>query len=190
MLSAVNAQPLSRALRVSKMEMAYGSILQQSYLVNDIRAAAERFSRTLGIGPFVLLENLMLEHVLYRGRPAEMVLSAALAQAGNIQIELIQQHSDGPSCYRDTYPDGQEGFHHVAFICGDFVAERARYEAMGCPTAMIFGSIETRTCYMDARHLTGGMVELYSDYQGIRNLYRIVAERAAAWNGRDLIVEP
>ena len=172
------------------MDMPYGSILQKSHFVNDIREAAERFSRTFNIGPFVLLENLTLDHVLYRGQPGEMVLSAALAQAGPVQIELIQQHNDGPSCYRDTYPDGREGFHHVAMICEDFEAERARFEAMGCPTAMIFGTPETRTCYMDARHPTGGMVELYSNYQGIRDIYRLVSQKAAAWDGTTRIVTP
>ena len=172
------------------MDMPFGAILQKSHFVNDIREAAERFSRTFNIGPFVLLENLTLEHMLYRGEPGEMVLSAALAQAGPVQIELIQQHNDGPSCYRDTYPDGQEGFHHVAMICENFEAERARFEAMGCPTAMIFGTPETRTCYMDARHLTGAMVELYSNYQGIRNLYRLVSETAATWDGTTRIVTP
>lgn len=170
------------------VELAYGDIIQQAYVVNDIEETARKWNGTFGIGPFVLLDHIELKHVLYRGRPAQMELSAALCQAGPIQIELIQQHYDGPSCYRDTYPDGGEGFHHVAVLCRDFEAERARYEAMGCPTAMIFGTEETRTCYMDARHLTGGMVELYTDYPGIRHLYRTVAERAANWDGKDILV--
>jgi hypothetical protein len=41
---------------------------------------------------------------------------------------------------------------------------------------------------MDARHLTGGMVELYTDYLGIRHLYRVVSERAANWDGKDILV--
>jgi hypothetical protein len=170
------------------MELKYGDIIQQAYVVNDIEAAAAKWNRTFGIGPFVLIDHITLQHVEYRGKPSEMVLSAALCQAGPIQIELIQQHYDGPSCYRDTYPKGQEGFHHVAVLCEDFEAERARYEAMGCPTAMIFGGTENRTCYMDARALTGGMVELYTDYPGIRQLYRTVSERAASWNGKDILV--
>jgi hypothetical protein len=172
------------------MEMPYGAIVQQAYVINDIEAAAARFSKTFGIGPFVLLEHIKLPDVLYRGQPAEMELSAALCQAGPIQIELIQQHYDGPSCYRDTWPKGQEGFHHVAVLCQDFEAERARYEAMGCPTAMIFGSTETRTAYMDARHMSNGMVELYSDYKGIRDLYRLVSDRARTWDGKTVIVRP
>ncbi|MGE0665672.1 MAG: VOC family protein [Sphingomonadales bacterium] len=170
------------------MDMPYGAIVQQAYVVNDIRAAAEKFNRAFGIGPFVHLPHIKLPNVLYRGQPAEMELSAALCQAGPIQVELIQQHYDGPSCYRDTWPKGQEGFHHVAVMCEDFEKERARYEAMGCPTAMIFGTPETRTCYMDARHLTGGMVELYTDYPGIRTLYRVVSERAANWDGKEILV--
>jgi len=170
------------------MSLPYSRVIQNAYVVTDIEAAARRWNETFGIGPFVLLENIRLPNVLYRGQPAEMELSAALAQAGNIQVELIQQHSDGPSCYRDVYAEGEEGFHHVAMLCEDFDKEFARYEAMGCPAAMSFGTDGTRTAYMDARNQIGSMVELYSDYQGIRDLYRMVAEVAETWPGEQLLI--
>ncbi len=52
---------------------------------------------------------------------------------------------------------------------------------------MIFGPTETRACYMDARHLTGGMVELHG-LSGHLDLYRMVSERAANWDGKDILV--
>ena len=54
------------------MEMPYGAVVQQAYVVNDIRAAAEKFNRAFGIGPFVHLPHIKLPDVLYRGQPAEM----------------------------------------------------------------------------------------------------------------------
>lgn len=172
----------------SSGEIDHGAIIQQAYVVNDVVAAAEKWHRVFGIGPFVHLSHISLPNAYYRGEPVEIELSAALAQAGDIQIELLQQHSDGPSCYRDAFAPGEEGFHHVAVLCRDFEAERARYEALGCATAMIFGNAEKPTCYMDARQLTGGMVELYTDHAGIHDIYRLVAQQALTWDGRDLLV--
>ena len=46
---------------------------------------------------------------LYRGEPCEITLSLALANSGEMQIELIQQEDDTPSIYteflRPTDPD-------------------------------------------------------------------------------------
>ena len=42
-------------------------------------------------------------------------MSCAFAQAGPMQIELIEQHTDGPSVYRDMFPAGTGGFHHLCY---------------------------------------------------------------------------
>lgn len=171
------------------MAMPYERIVQNAYVVNDIQAAARRWSEALGIGPFVLLEGIEMP-MIHRGKAGRIALSAALAHAGDIQIELIQQLSDGPSAYRDVYAPGEEGFHHVAILCRDFEAAVARQEALGHAMSMIFGHPDGLTAYMDARADTGGMIELYSDYAGIKDLYELVAARAAEWDGREVIVRP
>jgi hypothetical protein len=171
------------------MAMPYERIVQNAYIVNDIEAAARRWSAALNIGPFVLLEGIEMP-MIHRGTEGRIALSAALAHAGDIQIELIQQLSDGPSAYRDVYAPGEEGFHHVAILCRDFESTVARQEALGHPVAMLFGQPGGRTAYMDARADTGGMIELYSDYAGIRDLYALVAARAAEWDGGTVIVRP
>jgi hypothetical protein len=66
----------------------------------------------LGVGPFFVLERAYPQ-ALYRGTPVPLSFRAALAQAGDIQIELIEQTSDGPSAYRDMVPAGATGFHHM-----------------------------------------------------------------------------
>lgn len=171
------------------MEMPFERIVQNAYIVNDIEAAARRWSETFGIGPFVLLEGIEMP-MRHRGTDGRIALSAALAFTGEIQIELIQQLSDGPSAYRDVYAPGQEGFHHVAILCRDFDAAVARHEALGHAMSMSFGEPNGRTAYMDARASIGSMIELYSDYRGIQDLYTMVAARAAAWDRREVIVRP
>jgi hypothetical protein len=88
-------------------------IFQTAFIVNDLEESCAKWARTMGIGPFTLLENIDLPNIIYRGEPGELNLSAALAASGDLQVELIQPHHDHPSVYRDYYPTGQEGYHHI-----------------------------------------------------------------------------
>ncbi|MEM9170830.1 MAG: VOC family protein [Pseudomonadota bacterium] len=158
-------------------------VLQIAYVVNDIRAAAARWTETFGIGPFYLLERPEVGAPLYRGAPQEVAFSAALAQAGDVHIELIEQHCDSPSCYRDLIPKGKEGFHHIGVIVEDYAAEVARYEAMGFPVASsgTFGPLSF--CYVDTSPVTGGMIEVLEDLPFIRNYFDRVRAGAESWDG-------
>ena len=42
----------------------------------------------------------------YRGTASGVDMQVAVAQAGPVQIELIQQHCDRPSVYRDLVEHG------------------------------------------------------------------------------------
>lgn len=171
------------------MQMPYERIMQNAYVVNDIEASAHRWNKTFGIGPFVQFDRIDLE-VSHRGVDRRVSLSAALAWAGETQVELVQQLNDSPSAYRDVYGPGEEGFHHVGILCRDFDASVAHHAALGHDVSMIFGQPHGTTAYVDARSSIGGMIELYSDYDGIKDLYTLVAQRAAQWDGREVIVRP
>jgi len=160
-------------------------ILQLAYVVNDVREAAARWTRTFGIGPFFLLERPRVTNPLYRGKPGDVSFSAALAQAGDVHVELIEQHCDSPSCYRDLIPKGREGFHHVAVIVEDYEKDVARYEALGCPVAASgeFGPL--RFCYVDASATMACMVEVLEDLPFIHNYFTRVREAAENWDGTD-----
>lgn len=171
------------------MQMPYDRIMQNAYVVNDIEAAAHRWSKTFGIGPFVHFERIDLD-VTHRGIERQVSVSAALAWAGETQVELLQQLNDSPSAYRDVYAAGEEGFHHVGVLCRDFDATVAHHAALGHEISMIFGRPHGTTAYVDARPSIGCMIELYSDYDGIKDLYALVAQRAAEWDGKEVIVHP
>ena len=162
-------------------------VLQVAYVVNDVRAAAERWIKTFGVGPFYILENAPVENPIYRGKPQEVKFSAGLAQAGDIHIELIEQHCDSPSCYRDLIPKGQEGFHHVGVIVEDYDKEVARYEEMGFPVASSgeFGPL--KFCYVDTSPVMHGMVEVLEDLPFIHNYFANIRKAAENWDGSDPI---
>jgi hypothetical protein len=158
-------------------------VLQLAYVVIDLDAAVQRWLSSLGCGPFLVRRHLTVSEGLYRGRPSNVDFSMAVAQAGPVQIELIQQHDDAPSCYRDLVPAGREGFHHVAMITPDFDAEVARYVAQGFEVASsgLFGDV--RFAYVDTSPAVGHMVELLEDKPSIRAYFDSVKRKAGRWDG-------
>jgi hypothetical protein len=172
------------------MAIQYGTVIQNAFIVNDLETAMHRWHAMIGIGPFLVNEHIPLEDVVYRGAKVELDVSVALAQSGDIQIELIQQHSDGPSCYRDQFAPGEEGFHHVAILCEDHEAAYRQYVDAGMVSATEFGSGEHKIAYMDARAAIGSMIELYPDIDGIRMLFDTVRNIGKGWDGRNLVWTP
>src|SRR5207245_6600361 len=71
--------------------------------------------QTLGVGPFFVLLSLSPESYRYRGYSSPPpCVSIALGNSGDVQVELIQQHDDRPSAYRDFLAAGREGLQHVS----------------------------------------------------------------------------
>ena len=136
------------------------SIVQMGYVVADLDAAITHWTTTLGIGPFRISGEILIDDARYRGSPTNVDLVIGVAQAGPIQVELIQQRNDVPSCYRDLFPPGSGGLHHVAVRTADFHAEVARYESMGCPAAFSGRHQGRHFAYMDTSARLGIMVEL------------------------------
>ena len=100
---------------------------QIAWVVDDLDAAVRHWQQTTGIGPFFVGAHIggMITDGTYRGRPTEVDISAAIAQAGPVQIELIQQHGRAPSPYRDVYAEGESGIHHMQAFVED-VEDRCR----------------------------------------------------------------
>jgi hypothetical protein len=166
-------------------------VAQIAYVVDDVRASARRMAQALGAGPFFIGESIPLAHCLYRGREMPLDHTNACGQWGDVMIELVQQNNDGPSAFRDMYPKGSEGMHHVATFVEDFDAEVARYAALGCEAANIAvtegGNI--RFAYIDARPLCGHMIEFYQDSEVIRGFYKMVKDASLNWDGQNPILE-
>lgn len=133
---------------------------QMGYVVDDLEEAVQRWQRTTGAGPFQWLRDVQVDDGQYRGGPSNAAFSVALAQCGNMQIELIAQHNDAPSCYRDLFAPGQEGLHHLAVRTECFDEDVGRYQAAGFSSAFsgIYESI--RFAYVDTSPALGFMLEL------------------------------
>lgn len=108
-----------------------GSVCQIGYVVTDIDAAIDSWVR-MGVGPWHLIRELSLR-ALYRGELCEVVQSIAMANSGELQIELIQQHGDTLSIFTEFLAKRGEGFHQLAWWVEDFDAAVRAAEAAGFP---------------------------------------------------------
>ncbi|MBI1181905.1 MAG: hypothetical protein GC201_15275 [Alphaproteobacteria bacterium] len=162
-------------------------ITQNAWVVRDLHEAIDRFRRIMNIGPFFVIPKIGLNNVQYRGKPAELDISVAVAFAGHVQLELIEQHNDGPSAYRDAVPKGKEGYHHVCFYPEDYDAELARYRAMGYEVATsgeVASANNRRFCYIDTRDALDCMVELVDAPEGAGVVWQALREETDKWDGK------
>ena len=153
-------------------------IFQYAYVVDDIEAACRQWHALTGAGPFFVSAHHVSPDHYYRGQPSGADLSYAFGQAGPAHIQLIQQHNDAPSVYREMIARGQQGFH----LPTDFEAEKARFESLGFPAVTTLTSA-ARVAYMDTRPAIGCFVELYEDNQPLRETFARWKAIHDAWDG-------
>jgi hypothetical protein len=162
-----------------------GQYFQVSWVVADLQQAMRRWLDTARVGPFFLNAHVETEAPIYRGRPSSFDYSLAIAQAGSVQIELIEQHDDRPSAYRDSVPAGQDGFHHLACFVDDFDAKLVRLEAQGVDIASSGKFGDMRFVYADTRASLGCMTELLEHTPLIHRVFDAVTAASQNWDGRD-----
>lgn len=161
--------------------------MQNSWVVNDIQQAMNFWIESAGVGPFFLVQGATIEHQLYRGQPTRVEAEFALAQAGDMQIELVRQLNDAPSAYRDTLPRGQEGFHHMALYCTDYDADLAAYTSAGASIAFSGSFDGKRFCYLDTSPTLGCMIELIEASTAQDAFFSRIRAAARDWDGSDPI---
>lgn len=139
------------------------SLFQEAYLVADLDESIARWNTLFGAGPFVVAPHHQTDRFDYRGTTHQADVSYAFGYLGDTMIQFIVQHDDTPSIYRDMYPAGQYGFHHVGVLVHDFDAEFTRLESLGfeCATRLYADGVDA--AYFDTREVTGGFTEIHGD---------------------------
>jgi hypothetical protein len=166
------------------------TVVQNCYVVRDLELACRRMNRLYGLGPFVGGARSELGHHIHRGNPAPpIVLRSVFAQSGDLNVELVQLESQTPNAFLDVYPQGGDGFHHIAVFCDDYAGERDRLVSEGFEVASEFTlSFGVSICYLDARASLGHMIELCPEHEIIRDRYRQAREAAKAWDREELFL--
>lgn len=165
-------------------------IIQNAYYVSNLDLAITHFHNLWGLGPFLVRRHIDLENVVYRGEPAELDISAAYTQAGDIMIELVTQHNDAPSTFRDRYRATESGFHHVALDFGDHDKQVRHFNDLGCESVTSFRTAEGRgATYLDTLALIGHATEIYIVNDSLLELYSNVKHAAENWDGKHLTID-
>ena len=92
------------------MSRLFGRIAQNGYVVRDVRAAMDHWIDVMGVGPWFYFDRVKIDYFRHRGEDSNLEMSAALANPGDIQIELIQQRNDAPSCTRSSSTPAAKAF--------------------------------------------------------------------------------
>ncbi len=169
------------------MSRFYGELRQVAYIVRDIEHAMVHWSGVLGVGPWFYNEHVGVTEFSYYGQPSALPdLSIALANAGGLQVELIQQRNEAPSLYLDFLRRNGEGAQHVAWWTEAFDAQRARLMASGYAEGHA-GRIgqRGRFAYFVHADMPGDVVELSEQTGGKAEFFRQVREAAAGWDGAE-----
>jgi hypothetical protein len=85
---------------------------QVGIVVRDIEKAMHHWAEVCGVGPWFYAAQLPMDEFRYKGQVYDLKVSIALANSGDVQLELIQQRNDVPSLYSDFLAAGYEGMQH------------------------------------------------------------------------------
>lgn len=170
---------------------AIGKPMQIAYVPDDFDAALAHWTQAMGVGPFFVMENIVLEGMRYMGAPSDVRFTIALAQWGDVQIELIRQDSDAPSIYRGDYLPAGGAMHHMCLLTGDIASARAAIESGG-GLVLVEGKVGTdgAVIYADCgpvetRPNAGAVIEVLQPATGSEGFFAMIADAAKGWDGSD-----
>jgi hypothetical protein len=169
------------------MSRTFGPVRQNGYVVRDIHVAMDHWIRQLGVGPWFYIERVKTDYFRHRGRHSNVEMSIALANSGDLQIELIQQRNDAPSMYKEFLDAGHEGLQHVAFWTKDYQLLYDRALSLGYTVGHEgqIGGEQGRFAYFDSAGHPGSVIEI-SDISGNKGrFFDHIRKVALDWDGSE-----
>ncbi|MET0903855.1 MAG: VOC family protein [Acidimicrobiales bacterium] len=158
---------------------------QLGHVVDDIIGAAGRWAEVFGIGPFHVLPVNEQQLTYAAGDVRALQIQVAVAQAGPVQIELIQQHCETPSIYREWSRGGTSAFHQVATVTSNYDAKKAHLEAQGHSTVAESLGGRFRVAYVDTVESFGFYTEVVEETPAFLEQLQTISDTCANWDGTD-----
>jgi hypothetical protein len=136
------------------------------------------------VGPFHVLPTITTV-CTYRGTDTEIDLQVAVAQAGPVQIELMSQHCDRPSIYREMMDRGGSSFHQLCTVTPDYDGKKAHYEGLGYELASEMDERGQRVAFFDTVADFGFYTEVVEETPTFLPQLAAIARTCAEWDGTD-----
>jgi Glyoxalase/Bleomycin resistance protein/Dioxygenase superfamily len=157
---------------------------QLGHVVDDVLAASSKWVHAFGIGPFHVLP-IVEQRTNFGDEMRSVRIQVAVAQAGPVQIELIQQHCRTPSIFQNWSRGGTSAFHQIATVTDDYDGKKSRFEALGYQIAAESDAGKFRIAYVDTSVDFGFYTEIVESYPGLLTQVRAISDTCANWNGID-----
>ncbi|MDH5379117.1 MAG: VOC family protein, partial [Gammaproteobacteria bacterium] len=114
---------------------------------------------------FFIKRKIQFTDYVYRGKASDSpTVSIALANSGSMQIELLQQHDEKPSLYREFIEKKAEGLQHMAswYTKAGFDEKRSQLLEQGYKIAQecTIPSSGVRLVYFDTEADNGVVFEI------------------------------
>ncbi len=93
----------------------FGKIDQVGVVVKDLKETMETMKRLFGMEPDVLLENIRRDGGVYRDEPGNFNNTLCIYHFENIDLEFIQDKSEGESVWKTHMEKHGPGVHHIGF---------------------------------------------------------------------------
>lgn len=171
------------------MSRIFGPIDQICWVVPDIEASMKHWSGTLGIGPWFPMRNIRPDDFVYRGAPSAPEISLAIAYSGRLQLELIEQHNDAGSMYKEFVDAGHApGQHHLGFFRRDYDERLESALAAGYEVGhqgVLGGGI--RFAYLRTDREPGMIAELIELTDPAEAMFVTMHQASLDWDGSDPI---
>lgn len=170
------------------MSRFFGPLRQMGFVVRDIDQAMRHWVEVCGVGPWFYAEKLPLDAFRYKGKNYDDIhLSIALANSGDVQLELIQQRDEYPSMYRDFLAAGHEGLQHWSSWPENYRELYDRAIAGGWKVGQEGDTPRGPFVYfLDEGH-PGTVIEMAEATPTRRRIFDAVRRAAIGWDGRDPI---
>ncbi len=170
------------------MSHRFGAITQNGYVVPDLEAAIKHWTDVLGVGPWFDMGVPPFEDMRYRGAPTDPKVRIALANSGDLQIELIEPLDQEPSCYREFLDatGGKGGLQHVSSwpTADDYDRHLEEFTGKGGRILFEGRGGRTRFVYFDTALDYGTVFEMADLSPGTKQIFDSIREAAKTWDGK------
>lgn len=168
--------------------MLVGPLRQNAYVVDDLDKAMRYWIEAFNVGPFFKLPRTTFSECLYKGQSTNPTLAIALANWGELQIELIQPLDKEPSYYSDFLYRHGPGMQHMAVWAEDFDSACRIFERHHSrPLMKSTLSHGIRANIYDAAPFFGAALEVMEYTPAARERMGLVRAAAIDWDGNDPI---
>lgn len=140
------------------MQSAGKEIVQVGIIVRDVREAAEKLEKLIGIGPFEILDPEYRD-LTFHGKVGRFKMRLGLAKAGSIQVELMQPLS-GETIYQEFAERRGYGLHHLGIRTDNMEESVKEMEAKGFRVIQSGNRPGIKWAYLSTEEQTGVVFEL------------------------------